>query len=95
MLLFYFLSSCESRPELFSSLTATFLWHRFQPKLDRLPQLKRSEITKTPLFGSKIHNVANGGSSSVQQKGAVLFDFGENSLGKLDIPATVLDATSD
>ena len=79
---------CEPRPELFSPQTAIILWRGFQPKLDQLPQWKRSEVAKTPLFGSKINNVANGGSYRRLTRKSEGFDVGENSQAKLDASAT-------
>ena len=55
------LYSHKSWQELFS-INCVFLRRRFQPKLDRLPQLKRSKVNKTLPFGSKIHKVVNGDS---------------------------------
>ena len=76
---------CEPRQELFSPGTAIFLRRGFQPKLDRPQQRKRSEGAKTPLFGSKIHNLANGGSYLRLTRKVEEFDVGENSRAKLDI----------
>ena len=73
---------CEPRQEVFSPQTAILLQHGFQPKLDRLPQWKRSEIAKTLLFRSKIH-VANSGSYLRLTRKAEGSEFSKNSPSKL------------
>ena len=57
-----------------------------QNKIDS--QFIRPEVTKTLLFGSKIHNLANSASYLNSIRKAEEFDFGENSYAKLDISAS-------
>ena len=42
---------------------------------NQLPQVDHSEGTRTPLFGLRIHNVANGGGSFSSTKGARVILF--------------------
>ena len=86
---------CKPQQELFSPLTAILLRHGFQPNLDRLPHWKRSKEAKALLFGSKIHNMANGGSYLRLTRKAEGFEFSENSPAKLDASARSGPPTSE
>ena len=83
----FFVCFCEPLQELFSPQTAILLRHGFQPNLDQLPPWKWSEVAKTLLFGSNIHNMANSGSYLGLIRKAEGSEFSENSPAKLDTSA--------